>query len=147
MEQHTVFGLARRDGSFLLVRHRGDERLSWWLPGGVVEPGEPLQEALRRELLEETGLQLVGTPELAFVVQLVRETEQGSVHAGFAFHFACALCGRTQSRDPDGPVIRAEWVTESEVVRLLEVHSWYDCRPLADWLAGKGRTVYFQCIE
>ncbi|GCE07967.1 hypothetical protein KDAU_52960 [Dictyobacter aurantiacus] len=42
-----------------------------------MEPGEELVAALRRELLEETGLQLAGTPQLAFVVQLLRTTEDG----------------------------------------------------------------------
>ncbi|WP_126600172.1 NUDIX domain-containing protein [Dictyobacter aurantiacus] len=75
--QHTVFALIRRNDHFLLVKQRGPEELSWWLPGGVVEPGEELVAALRRELLEETGLQLAGTPQLAFVVQLLRTTEDG----------------------------------------------------------------------
>ena len=68
--QHTVLALIRRNEHFLLVKHRGLQALSWWLPGGVVKPGETLVAALQRELLEETGLSVDGTPHLAFVVQL-----------------------------------------------------------------------------
>lgn len=41
------------DGSVLFVEH--PER-GWEIPGGHVEPGEHPEEALHRELLEETGL-------------------------------------------------------------------------------------------
>jgi 8-oxo-dGTP diphosphatase len=43
-------------GGVLLIR-RGDGQ-GWSLPGGVLEPGERLAEALVREVEEETGLQV-----------------------------------------------------------------------------------------
>jgi 8-oxo-dGTP pyrophosphatase MutT (NUDIX family) len=39
----------------VLLQLRGDDD-SWGLPGGRLEPGETLEQAARRELLEETGL-------------------------------------------------------------------------------------------
>jgi 8-oxo-dGTP diphosphatase len=52
-----VSGLIFRDGKVLLVR-RGKEpfRGCWSLPGGHVEPGEAPADAVRREVFEETGL-------------------------------------------------------------------------------------------
>ena len=52
-----VAAVVFRGDAVLLVR-RGQEpaRGSWSLPGGLVELGETLEEALHRELLEETGL-------------------------------------------------------------------------------------------
>jgi ADP-ribose pyrophosphatase YjhB (NUDIX family) len=46
-----------RMGRVLLVHHTYG-RLNWELPGGFVEPGESPDEGARRELHEETGLQL-----------------------------------------------------------------------------------------
>lgn len=44
------------DGRLLLVRHIRDG--CWGTPGGAIEPGESPAEAARRELREETGLEL-----------------------------------------------------------------------------------------
>lgn len=48
--------LVLRDGAVLLVRHTHDRR--WSLPGGGVKRGETFDEAARREVREETGLEL-----------------------------------------------------------------------------------------
>jgi ADP-ribose pyrophosphatase YjhB (NUDIX family) len=48
------------DGRILLVRFEFPERSLWACPGGGLEPDETHEEALQRELLEETGLR-VGT--------------------------------------------------------------------------------------
>lgn len=53
----AVGAVVVRDGRLLLVRRgRGVGRGRWSLPGGRVEAGETLAQALRRELREETGL-------------------------------------------------------------------------------------------
>src|SRR5437588_10743672 len=45
------------DGERVLLAHRRD--IDWWnLPGGGMEVGETVDEALRREVAEETGLEV-----------------------------------------------------------------------------------------
>jgi ADP-ribose pyrophosphatase YjhB (NUDIX family) len=45
-----------RDASGSLLMERRSDCGRWGLPGGAVEPHEALEEALRREIFEETGL-------------------------------------------------------------------------------------------
>lgn len=40
----------------ILLQHRSDG--SWGLPGGLMEPGESFEDTARREVMEETGLEL-----------------------------------------------------------------------------------------
>lgn len=60
--------LIENDGQYLLLERAGvmptDNGWYWDIPGGRINEGEPLLEALAREVLEETGMTLTGNPEL-----------------------------------------------------------------------------------
>ena len=62
MWAHSVPGvhaLVERDGKVLLGRRAFDPGAGLWgLPGGFLEEGEHPLDGLRRELLEETGLEI-----------------------------------------------------------------------------------------
>lgn len=65
MRQRTIVcPLIQHDGSYLLCKMADDRGVfpgQWALSGGGVEPGEQIEEALRREIREELGDELVLT--------------------------------------------------------------------------------------
>jgi mutator protein MutT len=69
------------DGRVLLIR-RGKEpmRGRWLVPGGTVEWGEPLQEALVREVEEETGLTVRPREIVAVLDRIHRNADEVAHH-------------------------------------------------------------------
>jgi ADP-ribose pyrophosphatase YjhB (NUDIX family) len=72
-----------RDGKALLIKRGHEPRKGEWsLPGGLVELGEGLLDALRREVREETSLEIRVGPHLETFDRIHRDAE-GRVR----FHF------------------------------------------------------------
>jgi 8-oxo-dGTP diphosphatase len=76
-----VGGVVVRDGRVLLVR-RGKEPLygRWTVPGGTVELGETLEEAVIREMEEETGLRVEPVEVLTVFDRIDRDGERVRHH-------------------------------------------------------------------
>jgi len=62
----AVCFIERSDGAILLVRLSYRDR--WGAPGGLLKRGEAPEDAVRREVREETGLEVVTVGEPAVVV-------------------------------------------------------------------------------
>jgi 8-oxo-dGTP diphosphatase len=77
-----VGGVVVRDGLVLLIR-RGKPPLEgrWVVPGGTVELGEKLEEALVREMREETGLEVEPVELLTVFDRIDRDAD------GVAYHY------------------------------------------------------------
>lgn len=76
-----VGGVVIRDGRVALIR-RGKEPLKgrWVIPGGTVEPGEGLEQALVREMREETGLTVKPLEILLVFDRILREAGRLRYH-------------------------------------------------------------------
>ena len=109
-----------RDGRLLLLEDRWGR---WGLPSGFVEKGESAEETLRREVLEELGVECeVIAP---YSVDIDWEGPEGSVF--ILMQFAVALS--SDEFTPNEEVVRFAWVSPDElrnrnvwpnVLRLVE---------------------------
>ncbi|MBI2624081.1 NUDIX hydrolase [Candidatus Parcubacteria bacterium] len=69
----SVRGIIIHEGKLLVAKQKVDDDF-WCLPGGRLESGESLEEAMKRELFEETAVQpRVG--KLLFIHQLLDEKQ------------------------------------------------------------------------
>ncbi|HSP03400.1 MAG TPA: NUDIX domain-containing protein [Acidimicrobiales bacterium] len=116
------------DGDRLLLirRGRGVAIGQWSLPGGVVEPGELLAEAVVRELLEETGLEGV----CGSLVGVVERFIEGR-HYVILDHHVTLL-------EPDTTPVAGDDAAEVAWVALSEVADWPLVEGLAEFLHDHG---------
>jgi 8-oxo-dGTP diphosphatase len=72
--RHVVAALIVREGKILICQRTKSQpmALKWEFPGGKIEPGEEAVQALKRELMEELGIQAEIGPEVAKVHHVYR---------------------------------------------------------------------------
>jgi ADP-ribose pyrophosphatase YjhB (NUDIX family) len=99
------------DRKILLVE-RGREPLKgfWSLPGGVVEVGERLEEALRREVLEETGLTIEPVALFEIFERIMPDAKGGTEYHYVLADYLCEVAGGRLQAASD--VSNVEWVEE-----------------------------------
>ena len=106
-----------QDSRVLLIR-RGTPPLlgEWSLPGGVLECGETLREAVAREAREETGL-LVETGEMLGVYERVIRDDAKRVRYHYVLvDFLCRAVGGDLKAGSDAADVR--WFTRDELPAL-----------------------------
>jgi ADP-ribose pyrophosphatase YjhB (NUDIX family) len=108
-----VGGVVIHRNRVLLIR-RGSEPLKgeWSIPGGLLELGEELAEAARRELREETGLEV---EPLAIIETFDRISREGRK---VRYHFVIVdyVCRLKRGRlRPASDVLEARWVRREDL--------------------------------
>ncbi len=102
------------DGERALLIRRGCEPLKgeWSIPGGMLELGEDLAEGVRRELKEETGLEVEPLEIVATFDRIMREGTRVKYHYVIV-DYVCRLKGGRL--EPASDVVDACWVRREEM--------------------------------
>lgn len=125
----SVAGLVSNDnGEILLIK---SPRRGWEYPGGMVEPGETLQEALLREIKEEAGIEV----EITSFIGVCKNIEKDVVNIDFACK---AVGGSLTTSEESSEVI---WVKKEDALNRITFP--LTRKRLENMLSGKTRVYCF----
>jgi ADP-ribose pyrophosphatase YjhB (NUDIX family) len=112
-----VGALIVKDGRILLVE-RGQEPLKgyWSLPGGAVETGEYLETAVRREVREETGLDVDVLCRFEIFERIMLDPSGQPEYHYVLVDYLCQPAGGTLGAADDAS--KVGWFTPEEVAEL-----------------------------
>jgi ADP-ribose pyrophosphatase YjhB (NUDIX family) len=121
----AAYGLIVAGGSILLARIAAGYpgAGNWTLPGGGLDWGEAPQDALHRELYEETGLRgdirgLLGIDSLSF--ERTRDGKRIGFH-GLRIIYEVAAEGEPRVTEVNGSVAEASWFLLGEIPQVATV--------------------------
>lgn len=133
-----VIALLTRDDAIVMVEQRHEGVPIWLMPGGMVEAGELIHEALRREVAEEAGVRLTALGRVVAVSQLDRPAARTRVT--FYLIEVVGWEGSLVPDDPDGEVVSAALVPLADASARLG-STWAAIRePLFAYLLGDAPT-------
>jgi 8-oxo-dGTP diphosphatase len=106
------------DRGRILLAQRGKAPLmgQWSLPGGLVETGEKLADAVRREVREETGLEVEPLEVLEIFERIMRDAAGAAEYHYVLIDYVCAVTGGVLAAGDDA--CQVAWFEHSDLAAL-----------------------------
>ncbi len=114
----TVAAVIERQGKFLLVRERVNNRIVLNQPAGHLEAGESLIDAVVRETMEETQYGFTPTG----LIGIYRSIPEESPEITYLRFLFCGNIGEHFDGELDRGIIAAEWLSQDEIKSSLTQH-------------------------
>jgi len=120
--QVAVKAVVSVEDKYLLLFKSESEDIApseWDIPGGRVKFGEDLKEALKREIKEETGIEVASDDFFPIKTWSMRKTEFQLV----GIDFLCALKERTEIK-VSAEHTKGEWFEVGNILQNPNIPSW-----------------------
>lgn len=133
----TVAAIIERDGRFLLVEEETSEGIRLNQPAGHLDPLETLEQAVVREVMEETAHDFIPHALVGMYMSRYTSKRLGTDVTYLRFTF-CGEAGEEYDQPLDEGILRTMWMTRDEMVASAERHrSPLVLQCVDDYLAGK----------
>ncbi len=109
--------ILQRDQVLLVERGKAPLKGYWSLPGGVLELGERLEAGVRREILEETGLEIKPMAVVEIFERIMHDPAGKPEYHYVLIDYVCKVTGGTLSAASD--CAKAEWVRRRDLKNYL----------------------------
>ena len=101
----------------LLIERGGEPLKGWWsLPGGVLETGETLADGVRREVKEETGLNVEPEQMIEVFERIMRDAEGRPEYHYVLIDYICRWTGG--ALQPADDCADARWATRRDCASM-----------------------------
>jgi len=107
----VVGGLIEKDHKYLLVQEGIDDRGHWGMPVGILEINESIKEGAKREIKEETNLDV----ELTGIVNIANRVTKDDTIMGVIF---TTKIKKGKVKVDGEEILDAKWFTYEEIIKM-----------------------------
>jgi 8-oxo-dGTP pyrophosphatase MutT (NUDIX family) len=133
----TVAAIIERDGRFLLIEEETSEGIKLNQPAGHLDPLESLEQAVVREVMEETAHEFIPHALVGMYMSRYQSKTRGRDVTYLRFTF-CGAVGKQYDQPLDHGILRTLWMTRDEMAACQQHHrSPIMLQCVDDYLAGK----------